>query len=242
MIRTVIVDDESKARKNLSILLEQQPDVEIVAEAANGDEAIKVISEFLPDLVFLDIKMPQQSGFDVLDKLLRMRINDFEVVFLTAFDAYAIKAIKYATFDYLLKPIDEQELIETLIKFRAKDRSKLSQNTEILINQLDPYRKLRIKTKTGYIFLDVDEIMYIEGDGSYSNLIMSDLITHTISKTIKFIVEDLPETTFVRTHKAILINKRFLKSVNIKSKTCIVQSGKNSVELPISTRLMKNII
>lgn len=241
MIRTVIVDDESRARKNLFLLLEQQPDIQIVAEASNGDDAIVIISELHPDLVFLDIKMPQQSGFDILDKLLRLRINDFEVVFLTAYDEYAIKAIKYAAFDYLLKPIDEQELIESLIKFRAKDRSLLPNNSQLLFNQLNICQKLRIKTKTGYEFLEVDDILFIEGDGSYSIVTMHNMVKHTVSKTIKDLNEDLPDSLFIRIHKTYLINKRYLKSLNIKDKICTLKHQENLIELPVSSRLVRNL-
>ncbi len=163
------------------------------------------------------------------------------MVFLTAYNEFAIKAIKYAAFDYLLKPIDEQELIESLIKFRAKDRTLLPNHSQLLFNQLNICQKLRIKTKTGYEFLEVDDILYIEGDGSYSFVFMQNLVKHTVSKTIKDLIEDLPDSLFIRIHKTYLINKRYLKSLNMKDKICTLKHQENIIELPVSSRLVRNL-
>jgi two-component system LytT family response regulator len=242
MIRTIIVDDESHARKSLTLLLEQQPDVEIVAEASNGIEAIRVISDLRPDLVFLDVKMPQLSGFDVLDKLIHLGINNFEVVFLTAFDKFAIKAIKYAAFDYLMKPIDEQELLESLIKFRTKDRSKIAINTELLLKQLEPHKKLKINNSNGYEYVNIDDIVYVQGDGSYSIIMMQNNVSHTVCRTLKDIFEDLKVSYFVRIHKTYIINKQFLKCYNRTTKECTLVTDIKEYKLLVSSRLIKNIL
>lgn len=242
MYKAVIVDDESKARNNLIQLLQKHSDLLIVGEASNYDEAIQIITEKMPDLIFLDIKMPQHSGFDVLDKLIQLDIRNFDVVFLTAYDEYAIKAIKYAAFDYLLKPIDEEELHETLIKFKAKKRNKHFLNIEALRSMLDPCKRLKINTKTGYEFISHTEITYFEGDSNYTKMVLADGNSYNICRTLKDIENELIASTFVRVHKAFIINKQYLSAYNKEEKKCVLKTPTHFFEIPVSIRLVKNLI
>jgi len=241
MIKTVIVDDESRARKNLILLLEKIPEVNILAEASNADDAIDAIVNHKPDLIFLDVKMPQQSGFDLLDKLLKLGITGFDVIFLTAFDDYAIKAIKHAAFDYLLKPIDENELKETIIKFKVKKNSELSVKSEMLHSILDPKQKLQVKTASGYEFVNIDEIVFIKGDSNYSIIITKNNIKHTICHTLKDITEELPAKDFIRVHKTYIINKNYMCSYNRNTRLCNLKAESEQFEVPVSTRLVNNL-
>ena len=153
MYKVLIVDDEEKARKNLRNVLVNHKDFVVSAEAENGKEALDRILSEHPDLVFLDVKMPQEDGFALLDNLLKLGIQNMTIVFLTAYDEFALKAIKYAVFDYLLKPVDPDEFGKTLNKFRANKVHDTGSGLVKLKELLDNTNKIRFNTKTGYIFL-----------------------------------------------------------------------------------------
>ena len=178
MIRTLIVDDESLARERIASLLKKENDIEIVGECSDGEEALKVIDTLKPDLVFLDIQMPMMSGVEVIKNLSE---HLPEVIFVTAYDEYAVKAFEMNALDYLLKPFDQERFSKTLA--RARQRILDSKTTEISekLNNLiltfsqnkagDKYlTKFVIKSAGKISFINVDEINYIEADGNYLTL------------------------------------------------------------------------
>jgi two-component system, LytTR family, response regulator len=241
MVKALIVDDESKARKSLAILLCQLGNVEVVSEASNGEEAIIMISQHRPDVVFLDVKMPMMGGFDVLDELNKMNINSFHTVFLTAYDEYALKAIKYGAFDYLLKPVDADELKKTIEKVvKAIQKS----NAQLEANQLVPYseQKLRLATTTGYDFVSPADIVYIKGDGNYSYLHTTDNQTYSMAKTIKDLHQITGCDSFIRIHKTYLVNKKYLSCYNKNDRYCVLKVQEREYRLPVSTRQARNLM
>lgn len=238
MLKVVLVDDEIRARKSLANLLHKAGDIRIVAEAADGQEALSVIAAQQPDIVFLDVKMPGMNGFELLDTIDKVMHRSFDVIFLTAYDEFAIKAIKYAAFDYLLKPVDEDELGNTISRYLSSSRP--SQDSAALKSALEQNSKIRIRSAQGYEYIDSFDIIYIEGDGNYSRFVLSDEDNRTVSRTLKDVGSELPEG-FIRVHKKYFINKKYLLSFLRSSHECILVKDGIEHRIPVSVRMMKNI-
>lgn len=204
MIKTVLIDDEPGAIRTLSLILKEFcPDVEIVATASNAAEGIGVIRKNNPDLVFLDIEMPNGSGFDVLEAI---PLRDFSVVFVTAYNHYALKAIKFSAADYILKPVEIEEVVNTVKKI--KDRTKNFPDLENLLSLIkrDSPGKISIPTTHGTEYISTDDILYLEADRSYCTIHLNDGKKMVVSRSLSDIEAMLPADSFARIHKSYLIN------------------------------------
>jgi len=209
MIRSVIIDDEHHGRQALKAALETYcNDVEIVAVCESPEQGLQVIKKENPDLVFLDIQMPNMSGFDVLQQLTPI---NFEVIFVSAYDQYAMKAIKFSALDYLLKPVDTDDLIQAVNK--AKERvghnSGSYQYQSILNNILyksGKIEKLAVPTLNGIDFFNTDDIIYCQADGKYTTLFLVNHQKQVISKNLKDFENMLNNSGFCRVHNSFLIN------------------------------------
>jgi len=239
MFNVVLVDDEAKARKSLSLILASYPDVRIVAEAANGQEALDMVAVHKPDIIFLDVKMPGMSGFDVLDKLYENGNKSVKVVFLTAYDEFAIKAIKYAAFDYLLKPVDITEL-DSMLQRLKNDTKEIAPNAQTLMQSLNENNKFRVKTTQGYEYINYSDIVYIEGQGNYSSIIISGSVRHTISKTLKEISTLLP-SSFFRIHRKYIANASFAASFRRSDFSVTLVKENETFVLPVSVRMYRKL-
>ena len=214
-LKTIIVEDESRGRNALKAMLSQMKSVQLVAEAANVDEAIEYIKSLSPDLVLLDIEMPFKNGFDLLAALPN---RTFDVIFTTAYDSYAIKAIKFSAIDYLLKPIDPEELSNAIEK-TAEKREIAMHQPQLQINNLLEIRtinkqnfKLSLPTSEGAIFIPIDEIVRCESDTNYTRFfIQTEARPILVSKTLKDYEELLTDYGFCRVHHSHLINLKFIK-------------------------------
>ena len=216
MIKAVIIDDELHAVENLQAMLtEFIEDIEVVGSANAIVEGIKVVQNAKPDLVFLDIEMPYGNGFDVLEAIPE---KNFQVIFVTAYDHYAIKAIKYSALDYLLKPVDVEALEEAVEKAREaigkKDFPKYDTLMEN-VNSTHPL-KLALPTLDGFLYVNVEHICRIEANGSYSDVYLDDGEKHIVSRNLRWYEELLDPSKFFRAHKSHLINllrvKKFSRS------------------------------
>ncbi|MCG8576196.1 MAG: LytTR family DNA-binding domain-containing protein [Flavobacteriales bacterium] len=199
MIKTLIVDDERNAQIILENYLRQYcPDVEVVSVANSVKEAVMLIKQYKPELVFLDIQMNDGTGFDVLNFFPN---RDFQVVFSTAYDQYAIKAFKYSAQDYILKPLDIDEVVGAVERIKAyiqildSTSGKPSEKPE----------QLQIKTKEGYQLIEMDKIEYLQSDNNYTIIHLSDGHKHVMPKTLKEYEISLPRQ-FFRTHQSYIIN------------------------------------
>ncbi|MFT3980117.1 MAG: LytTR family DNA-binding domain-containing protein [Ferruginibacter sp.] len=213
MITAIIIDDEAKGRLALKEKLKSYcPDVELLAEASGGEQGMAAIETFKPQVVFLDIEMPGMSGFEMLQQL---PTHDFHLIFTTAYDQYAIKAIKYAAFDYLLKPIDISELQQAVKKISSARVTQLQKQLELLKDNTGqvkkPFHKIAIPTLEGLLFYNIDDIICLEANSNYSNLHFSNRQKIVASKTLKEFEEMLPADIFFRPHHSWLINLSFVK-------------------------------
>lgn len=218
MLRAIIVEDETRSRELLNTLVAQNcQGVNIIATAENVEEGADAIRKYNPDLVFLDITMPDGSGFDMLEKVQGQK---FDIIFTTATDKFALKAIKYSAIDYLLKPIDAEELKSAVEKIREK-KNNLStvENLAHLLQNLkkadDNFNKITLPTGNAYEIVNVKDIIRCEAEGSYTNFFLVTGKKIMVSASLKHYEDLLPERDFIRVHHHHLINMghvvRFLK-------------------------------
>ena len=242
MIRCVIVEDEEMARNVLKSLLAQYcQDVMVCAEADDIVSGKNMIETFHPDLVFLDIEMPGGSGFKLLTSI---EDKDFEVVFITAYEQFAIKAIRHDALDYILKPIDPKELVAAVEKVKeAKYKKTLKKQYDSLLKNLDPeqlvVRKISLSTADKIHLINVDDIIRCESDNYYTIIFFKDGTSLMVSKTLKEIDQKLEEYDFVRTHKSHLVNMRCIKNF-IKDEMMVLMT--DDTKVPVSKRKKELIL
>jgi len=244
MIKTIIVDDEFNAREFLEKLLQRYfPDKFLVlALCESVDEAIHAIEKSNPELVFLDVQMPNKNGFQLFKEL--DKIN-FEVIFTTAHSEFAIDAIKCSALDYLLKPINYIDLLETVKKYESKlHKASQQEKLMLLIENLDTgnseYNKIALPTETGFELVKTNAILYCEADSNYCKIVCLDGKKIVLSKTLKFIEELLPTSIFQRIHKSYLVNLNYVTRFN-KTNELLVELS-NGQTLPVSIRKKEDFI
>jgi two-component system LytT family response regulator len=213
MLRVVIIDDEPDAVKFIQgIISEYCPNLEVAGTANSARDGISVINQARPDLVFLDVQMPHGSGFDLLTSFPE---KTFDVIFITAYNHYAIQAIKFSAVDYILKPVNISEFIEAVGKVEQKRSSLEYRNLNyhsLLENLKAPLpSKLAIPTSDGIEYLNTAEIIRIEADRSYSWFYLTERRKYLVSRNLKEYQELLQELNFFRPHNSHLINMIFVK-------------------------------
>jgi two-component system, LytTR family, response regulator len=218
-IRTIIIDDEPLARRGIRAQLKDEADIEIIAECGNGRDAIRLIEDEKPDLVFLDIQMPELDGFGVIEALGIERLP--AIVFVTAYDKYALRAFDVHALDYLLKPFDPERFATALARARAqierKDIADLSERLQSLIDDLKPNRKyserIVIKSAGRIFFLGVEEIDWVEAADNYVRL-HAGRASHLLRETMNSIEKRLDPAQFMRVHRSTIINTRRIKELH----------------------------
>jgi two-component system LytT family response regulator len=217
-IRALIVDDEPLARERIRMLLEGERDIEIVSESANGTEALRDIQRLAPDLVFLDIQMPELTGFEVLDRVDPTRMP--VIIFVTAYDQYALKAFEVCALDYLLKPFDRERFGRALSRARAElDRRKAGQVNERVLKLLSELgqskkylEKLMIRDGGRVFFLRADEIDWIEAAGNYVRL-HAGKEEYLYRETMTKLEGQLNPERFARIHRSAIVNTERIKEL-----------------------------
>lgn len=216
-IKLIIVDDHQVLLDSMETALNSRNEFEVLGTATNGKRLFKLLKNTDPDLVILDIEMPTMDGFQFIQKL---QNKNFPVVITTAYNQYAIKALKNEAIDYLLKPIDTDDLKETIAKIKKFNYNNYTSNKleKILLNfnSNNIQKKITINTDGKLVFLESDEILYAESDGNYSTLFLADGSKLVLTKKLKEVNELLPDETFFRIHNSYIINlnkiKEFLKT------------------------------
>ena len=229
-LNVLVVDDEELARRNVTVLLRGDPDIGSVAECGSGLEAIEAIRRSQPDLLFLDVQMPECGGFDVLE-MLGADISP-AVIFVTAHDKYALRAFEAGAFDYLLKPFDDARFGRAL--GRAKERLAHSAP-----RHPQPLQRLVVKSKGQVIFVDVADIDWIDAAGYYACLHVGKE-THIVRRTMGDLERDLGDDKFVRIHRSVVVNLERVRGLELQEGACAVVL-KSKVRLPLSRRFRKQI-
>ena len=225
-IKTLIIDDEPLARRNIRLLLEKDPQIEILEECRNGREAVKAINAHSPDLIFLDIQMPEMDGFDVLERVGPEHIH--AIIFVTAFDQYALKAFDVHALDYLLKPFDDERFAHALdrakTQIEAREIDRLSKRLLALLEERESERKgarqqsnyltrLMIKVAGRVTLLKVEEIDFIEADGNYAKL-HAGRKAHLLREKMNDLEGRLDPGKFVRIHRSAIVNLDRIKEMH----------------------------
>jgi two-component system LytT family response regulator len=239
-IRTLVVDDEPLARERIQRMLHDETDVEVLGECGNGSEAVSFIEEFLPDLVFLDIQMPEMNGFEVLQAIAPRRMPP-AVIFVTAYDQYAIRAFDVHALDYLLKPFNRQRFQAALNRVREQiKKSEVDDRSEIFASLLSDLKlkkqhleKFVLKSAGRIYFLKTDEVDWIEAAGNYLKLHVGK-DTHLLRETMNGIEAKLDPVRFPRIHRSTIINAERIKELFPLFNGDYTLLLKNGTELTVS--------
>jgi len=238
MISCVLIDDERKARETFDMIVQRYlpGTMKVAAMCESVKEGARCIQKIHPDIVFLDIEMPGENGFKLFEYIDNV---NFEVVFLTAYKNYAIDAIHFSAFDYLLKPLDYLELKEVIAKYEKKHKALNNNlNVQALLSNLnigaDLSSKIALPTLSGYEMEKISRIVYCEADENYTKIHTVGGETILVSRTLKVVEEMLPADYFFRIHKSFLVNMNYVKSYNRNEGHKILLE--NGVELEIATR------
>ncbi len=229
-MKALIIDDEIKARILLNTILNEYcDDVKVVGFSESVDEALILIQNLNPDIVFLDIELKGETGFDLLDKLDHK--YNFKLIFVTAYKEYAIDAIKSRAFDYILKPIQIDELIKTIEKVKYE---------LIKAPEISEVKKTTLYVKGDSYIIEQKNIIYIEADGRYSNIhISKENKCFLQTKNIGLFESELDSELFIRVHKSYLINKNYIESFHRITNTIILKTQK---KIPVSRRKISELI
>ena len=216
-MKALIIDDEEKAREILELMLKlHAPEIGEIRLAAGGHFATEMLAEYQPDLVFLDIKMPGLSGFDWLASL---QDRPFDVIFTTAYDQYAIQAIRFSAFDYLLKPVDPEDLRDAVQRYISEPHHRRKAYDNLLFNiaQKDPsHLRLTVATTERKHYLDPQKIIRCEADGNYTHFYLENDKHVMASRPLGHYGSLLPESLFIRCHKSHIVNRTFIEAITDK--------------------------
>jgi two-component system LytT family response regulator len=212
MLRAILIDDEESSLSSLKEkILSNCPNIQIVAQCGNATKGIEAIDSLHPDIVFLDIEMPVMNGFVMLQQL---TYKNFELIFTTAYDHYAIKAIRYSALDYLVKPIEVEDL-KTAVTTAEEKRNRSYPNPQIellveqLLNKKNTFNRIAIPTTEGLQFIKTGDIVYLVASINYTHIHTEGGQKYTVSRTLKDFEDLLPPEVFLRIHNSYIINKNF---------------------------------
>lgn len=225
--KAIIIDDEKESIDLLLDILKDSPEIEILKTYQDPQEGIKGIIHYKPDLLFLDIQMPEKDGFDVLREIHEFNLNP-TVIFITGYDKFAVQAIKHAAFDYLVKPVDPAELKTTIEKLKTNKKEDLTNQVSKLLHHLNSNVKLKFNTPTGFIIIDSSEIIYCQADRNYSELYLSGGRKEVITINLKKLFKDLPKDNFFRASRSLIINMNYITKVE-RTKQIVSIKYQNSI-------------
>lgn len=236
-INAILIDDEEKSCQVLEWKLKEYcKNVTVLKSCYSGREGIEAIQLLKPDLIFLDIQMPDMSGFDMLKYF---DAPDFKIIFVTAHDEYALKAFKFSAVDFLLKPVESTDLVEAVSKVEKDLKRNInSEHLNLLINTFERLKahenikKIALPTMNEIVILNLDEIVYCEGDSNYTNVYLTDNSKICLSKTLKLLEQFLPEEFYFRIHNTHIINMNHIVKIIRKDNGYVLMD--NGKELAIA--------
>lgn len=238
-LKTLIIDDEVKAIELMEKLLQDTRQFEQIKTAYSAKDARLIMESFDPDLIFLDIKMPEIDGFQFLEELKQIQ-KQVEVVFVTAYDQFALKALKNHAFDYLLKPIDRKELLDCIMQFkdRKKEPAIIDQLEKLVHEHKDS--KIRINTRTGFILIDPTQILYCQADGNYTFIELGER-QHLCSLQLGALEDLLPKAGFTRLGRSLIVNFNHISKVDRKTHQLTFEKNNKPYTLTVTKSQLKEL-
>jgi two-component system LytT family response regulator len=239
-LNALVVDDEENARKLLKKLLEETLFFKEIRLVQSVNAANIELNHFEPDIIFLDIKMPGKDGFSLINDLKDL-YQDPEIVFVTAYDQYAIKALRNHAFDYLLKPVNRKDLKQCIVRFiEDKYASGLKEIKENITVQKDNILRIRVNTRTGTLFINPSTILYCKADGNYTTICTGNKL-HLCSMNIGKVEDMLPAKGFIRVGRSHIVNFEFITLLDRKASTITLVREAETVTLKLPRQHLKAI-
>jgi two-component system LytT family response regulator len=225
IIKSIIIDDEMHAILLLEEMVNKLEGITVSGHAQNIEDGIRLILQHRPDIVFLDIKLNEESGFELIRRLKEYDTDPF-IVMVTGFDQFGMEALKSGAFDYLLKPVDPNELVKVISRFRQKTAARTIHPEKV--------KKIRFNTVGGFILIDLDEIVYFRAEANYTDIFLLNQNKHTISQNIGSIEKILTKPMFFRISRSVIINIKYLTEINRGKRLCVLSADQVSYPLTIS--------
>lgn len=241
LFKILIVDDEPEARMLLRTLLRKISNIKIIAEAGNAEQALFQLVEHYPNLIFLDISMPGASGMELV-KLMRKRDIDIPVVFISAYEKYAIEAIRCGIYDFILKPVNRHKLRKIIEKYQRTNSKDLPAKLMEVLNSIHEGSKIRINSRHSYILLDPKEIVHCSSDDGYTTIHLTNGKTEISNTSLTILEGKVENHNFYRLGRSHLINQNYIRSVNKSTNKCILCSNGFSWEIPSSHKSIKEFL
>ena len=239
-LKILVVDDEPEARELLKFILEEKNGLRVVGMAGCVDDAISIFMKEEPDLVLLDIQMPGKDGFHFIEQVKQSGL-DPGIIFVTAFDHYAIQAIRNSVFDYLMKPVKQQELFGAIARFRDRKSKGESANLAELIEVLKGQGtgKIKLNSRSGYMLIHPNEVVYCQADGNYTHIQLSGGNREITTLNLGSIEELLKPGTFFRASRSYLVNLKYLARVDRKNSLCILEYNGDTYPVKIPSQKIR---
>ena len=239
-LTALIVDDEEKARTLLAKLLEETNSFSSIRIASSASSAMKELFQLKPDIIFLDIRMPGKDGFALLHDLKNENIKA-DIVFVTAYDQYALKAIHSHAFDYLLKPVNREELKECIAQFKNRHQEQpLADRLEKFLEVWEENRKIRFSTRIGFVFIDPSQILYCEAEGNYTVIHMGSK-HHMCSVQLGKIAGMLPANGFIRLGRSLIVNFDYITQVDRKTRQVTFEKDGETFNIKVPRLHLKEL-
>jgi two-component system, LytTR family, response regulator len=240
-ISAMIVEDNREARLLMEKYLAGYPDIRLVASAISVDEATLAFLKHRPELVFLDVELDDRTGFEFLENI-RGITSELTVIFTTAFDHYAVEAIKHSAFDYLLKPVDPEELTNSVQKYLNKVSSgQFDTSLKSLQSHLNERKQLKLNKKHGFVMVNPDEILYCQAEWNYTEIFMADTTHHMVAFNIGHLEGQLLAAGFIRANRSLILNLKYLQQVDKAKGVCILKNGQKETSIPLSISKIRKL-
>ncbi|HKK62357.1 MAG TPA: LytTR family DNA-binding domain-containing protein [Bacteroidales bacterium] len=240
VISVLIVDDEPEVRQLLSIMLRSHSGVSVCGEAEHVNEAIMLTKKHKPELVLLDIQMPEKDGFTFIEEVKTLSVHP-GIIFITAYESYAIRAIKNAAFDYLTKPIVKDELFEAVDRFLEFNENSNKPDIKALIEIFKNQKpeRIRFNTRSGFFFICPDDIIYIKADGNYSHMVLVNGKKEVSTVSLGSLETMLEKYSFLRVSRSYIVNMKYISRVDRKSNTVELEQDEQVHELTLPAQKIR---
>lgn len=241
VFRVLIVDDEPEARNLLRSLLSEIKNTAVVGEADNSEHALYLMVEHYPDLILMDINMPGKSGMELV-QLIKSRNIDVPVVFVSAYKEYAVNSIRNEVYDFLLKPVNKDELRNIIEKYKRLNRRGFPVRLMEVLQSIKEETRIRINSKNNTILINPEEIVYCEADNGSTTVYLKNGKTEIVNTSIKGIYRNISGFDFYLLGRSLLLNIDYIRSVNKVTDTCILQNGDQIWKVMASHKSIKKML